>query len=76
MSNVDIYTSETCHFCHAAKEFFDQNNVKYTEHSITKDPGARKELMKKGVMSVPFIVIDGEEIMGFDKEKISDILKI
>jgi glutaredoxin len=32
--------------------------------------------MKKGIMSVPLIVIDGEDILGFDQEKIKDLLKL
>ncbi|MBC2580752.1 glutaredoxin family protein [Clostridium sp. DJ247] len=74
MKKVDIYTSNTCGYCHAAKEYFDENRVEYTEHNISSNPEARKELMKKGYMSVPVIVIDGEEILGFDKPKVSSLL--
>lgn len=76
MSNVEIYTSDTCHYCHAAKDFLSKNNVSYTEHNISKDAEARKTLMRKGVMSVPFIIIDGVEIMGFDKDKITNALNL
>lgn len=76
MDNVEIYTSETCHFCHAAKDFFDKNNVNYTEHNISKNMEARKDLMKKGIMSVPFMIINGEEMMGFDEQKVSNLLKL
>ncbi|WP_279287724.1 glutaredoxin family protein [Clostridium tyrobutyricum] len=47
MSKVDIFTSSTCQYCHAAKEFFKENNVDYVEHNITTDAEARKDLMKK-----------------------------
>ncbi len=76
MSDIQIYTSETCHYCHEAKEFFEKNNIDYTERSVTKDTEARKTLMKKGIMSVPFIVINGEEIQGFDEEQIKDKLNL
>ncbi|MDF2531023.1 MAG: glutaredoxin [Clostridia bacterium] len=76
MRNVELYTSETCVYCHAAKEFLSANNIRYTEYNITKDVQARKALMKKGYMSVPLIIIDGKEIRGFDKEELSQALKL
>ncbi|TDT46041.1 glutaredoxin-like YruB-family protein [Fonticella tunisiensis] len=76
MAKVEIYTSDTCHFCHAAKEYFKENNIEYTEHNISKDMEARKTLMKKGYMSVPLIIIDGEEILGFDKDRIKNLLNL
>jgi glutaredoxin-like YruB-family protein len=76
MRNVELYTSETCVYCHAAKEFLSANNIRYTEYNITKDIQARKALMKKGYMSVPLIIIDGKEIRGFDKEELSQALKL
>lgn len=75
MSKIDIYTSNECHFCHEAKDFFKEKNMEFTEHNVSKDPNARKFLMKKGVMSVPYIVIDDEEILGFDREKIQNLIK-
>lgn len=74
MKKVEIYTSTTCSYCHMAKEFFKENNVEFIEHNISEDADSRKELMKKGYRSVPVIIIDGEEILGFDKDKISNLL--
>ncbi|MDW8802157.1 glutaredoxin domain-containing protein [Clostridium sp. A1-XYC3] len=74
MKKVDIYTSNTCGYCHAAMDYFQENNVEFTEHNISENAEARKELMKKGHRSVPVIVIDGEEIIGFDKERVSSLL--
>lgn len=76
MKNVDIYTTESCSYCHAAKDFFRQNNIIFTEYNITKDPQARRELMKRGYRSVPLIIIGDQEVSGFDREELSTILKI
>jgi glutaredoxin 3 len=76
MREIEIYTSETCSYCHAAKDFFRQNNMEFTEYNITKDTQARSELMRKGHRSVPLIIIDNEEVSGFDREKLSTILKL
>ena len=76
MKKIEIYTSETCSYCHAAKDYFRQNNISFTEYNITKDIQARSKLMRKGYKSVPLIIIGSEEVSGFDKEKLSNILKL
>lgn len=76
MKKVIIYTTEGCSHCHEAKEFFDSNNIPYTEHSISKDKETKRELMKKGVMSVPYIIIDNSEFREFDADKIKSLLNI
>lgn len=76
MNNIIIYTSEGCSYCHEAKEFFKENNLSYIEHNISEDKEAKKELIKKGVMSVPYIIIDDQEVRGFDLDKIKSMLNI
>lgn len=76
MKNVEIYTTPSCGYCHAAMEFFEENKVEYVEHDITKDKEAKRALMKKGYMSVPVIVVNGEEMLGFDKEKLTSLLEL
>lgn len=72
--NVVIYTSNTCGYCHMAKEYFNEKGVSYEEKNVSEDAEARKELMKQGYMSVPIILIDGETIVGFDKQRIDELL--
>lgn len=76
MKAVTIYTSTNCEYCHQAKEFFDEKSIPYTEINISKDKEARKELMKKGFMSVPVIIINEKEMVGFDPIQVSEILEI
>jgi len=51
-----------------------EKGISYTEKNIQKDPQARKELMDMGYMGVPVIIIDGEEILGFDQPRIEKLL--
>lgn len=75
MKNVTIYSTPTCHFCHMAKDYFDENNVKYTDYDVASDIEKRKEMMQKtGQMGVPVIMIDDQIIIGFDKSQISHLL--
>jgi glutaredoxin 3 len=74
--NVKIYSSPTCSFCMAAKEFFKENKIKYTDFDVTTNEKYKQEAIKKaGQIGVPVIDIDGKIIFGFDKEKIEEIIK-
>lgn len=74
MSKVVIYSSDTCPHCVSAKEYLNEREVEFTERNIQSDKEARKELMDMGHMGVPVLLIDGEEIVGFDKLKIDQLL--
>ncbi|MEX1027081.1 MAG: glutaredoxin domain-containing protein, partial [Candidatus Paceibacterota bacterium] len=75
--NVTIYSTPTCHFCHAAKEFFKENNIEFTDHDVSVDSEKRQEMVKKsGQMGVPIIFVDNEMIVGFDESKLKTLLEI
>jgi glutaredoxin 3 len=77
MKNVVIYTTPTCHFCHAAKEFFGANNIAYTEHDVMADATARAEMIEKsGQMGVPVILVGDELTVGFDRERLASLLGV
>jgi len=74
---ITIYSTPTCIYCNNVKEYFAKNNIQYTETDVSLD---EKELEKmvaiSGQMGVPVIDINGDVVVGFDKEKIDEILKI
>lgn len=77
MANVLIYTTPTCVYCRAAKEFFKEHNVVYEEKDVAKDEQARNDMVKKsGMMAVPVIDIQGTIVLGFDRAKVSQLLGI
>jgi len=77
MAKVEIYSTPTCVYCNAAKTFFKENNVEYTEHNVAGDAEKRKEMIdKSGQMGVPVIVIDGDMVVGFNQPKIKQLLGI
>lgn len=72
---VKIYSTPTCAYCKLAKEFFQQNGVVYQEVNVIADQAALKEMVEKSKqMGVPVIDIDGQIIVGFDKERLSAAL--
>ncbi len=74
---VKIYSTPSCGYCVMAKNFFQENNIKYTEFDVSIDAAKRDEMIKiSGQMGVPVIDIDGELVIGFDKNRISQLLGI
>lgn len=75
MANVTIYTTPTCVYCQAAKEYFQENSIEYTEKNVVEDEEARSAMMEKsGQMGVPVIDVDGTIVVGFDKRKLAELL--
>jgi glutaredoxin-like YruB-family protein len=78
---VTIYTTPTCPYCQLTKQFFQDNNVEYTEIDVASNHEAAKEMIEKsGQMGVPVIVVekDGEEniVVGFNKPRLAELLGI
>lgn len=77
MLNVLIYTTPTCHYCHMAKDFFQENNIEYKEKDVSKDIEARKEMIEKtGSLGVPVIQVGEDIVLGFDKKWLQEKLNI
>jgi len=77
MKNVAIYTTPTCSYCRAAKEFFQENKVEYAEYNVATDAEKRNEMIEKsGQMGVPVITIDDKLVVGFDKDKLAELLEL
>jgi glutaredoxin-like YruB-family protein len=74
---VTIYSTPVCHFCQTAKEFFTENNVKYEEFDVAADADKRQEMIDMtGQMGVPVIRIGDDVVIGFDEDKVKELLKM
>lgn len=77
MSQVKIFSTPTCIYCFSLKEFLKQHNIVFEDIDISKNEKVREEIIAKtGQMVVPIIEIDGQIIIGFDREKIIKLLNI
>jgi len=77
MKNVKIYSTPTCPWCIRTKQFLKDNNVPFEDKDVSTNQAAAEEMIQKtGQMGVPVLDIEGEIIVGFDKEKIKAVLGI
>ena len=77
MKKVTIYSTPTCHYCNLAKEYFDENKIKYESFDVASNMEKRREMMEKsGQLGVPVILVDGQVVVGFDKSRLAQLLDI
>lgn len=70
MAKVEIYTTDFCPYCTAAKRLLDKHEVEYSEIDMAMDHDGRAELAARtGLTTFPQIVIDGETLGGYDQLK-------
>ncbi len=48
--------------------------MQFVEKNIREDQQALEELLKLGVRATPVTIIDGEMVIGFDREKLAQLL--
>jgi glutaredoxin 3 len=67
MKTVEIYTTQTCPYCTAAKGLLKKKGVTYKEIDVGADPAIRMAMTERaGRRSVPQIFIGGTHIGGCD----------
>jgi glutaredoxin 3 len=72
---IIIYSTPTCPFCIRAKQFLKDNNIAFEDVDVSSNEQAASVMIEKsGQMGVPVLDIDGQVIVGFDKEKIKNAL--
>lgn len=67
MAKVEIYTTPTCPYCHAAKSLLADKGVDYAEISVL-DPELREKMTERahGRRTVPQIFIGDVHVGGYD----------
>jgi len=72
---INIYTTRDCSMCKAAKEFLTANNLPFAEHDVSVSRQAAAEMLAKTrEKKLPVIDIDGELVIGFDQDRLEELL--
>lgn len=75
--SVIVYTTPTCSWCNTLKSYLRQNNISFKEIDVSRDEKmAQKMVQKSGQQGVPQTDVNGQMIIGFNKEKIDQLLEI
>ncbi|MEM1373507.1 MAG: glutaredoxin 3 [Pseudomonadota bacterium] len=68
MQPVEIYTTQICGFCHAAKKLLTKKGVSFTEIDVGRNPEKRAEMTDRahGGRTVPQIFVGETHVGGCD----------
>ena len=69
MQNIEIYTTQFCHYCHAAKALLSRKGVVFIEIDLGRDWERCDEMIRRsnGRQTVPQIFIGSVHVGGSDE---------
>ncbi|MGM0530247.1 MAG: glutaredoxin domain-containing protein [Bacteroidota bacterium] len=74
---VVVYSTPSCPHCTNLKNYLRNNQIHFRDIDVSKDQKVAQELVKKsGQQGVPQTEINGRIIVGFNKQKIDELLEI
>ena len=75
MKKVVIYSQPGCPPCDWVKTYLNERGVPFTVRDVSSDSSARKELVGKyKSRSTPTVVVDEEVMIGFDPDRLQEML--
>ncbi len=74
---VTVYSTPTCSWCNTLKTYLKKNGIRFRDVDVSKDQKAAEAMVaRSGQQGVPQTDINGEFIVGFDKNRINTLLGI
>ena len=74
---VTIYSTPTCVYCNTLKKYLAEKNIQFEEIDVSQNEQELEKMVAiSGQMGVPVVEIEGNVVIGFDKEKIDELLKL
>ncbi|MEK6568604.1 MAG: glutaredoxin family protein [Candidatus Omnitrophota bacterium] len=76
MPEVTVYSTPSCSYCIRLKSYLNQKGINFTNIDVSSDAQSLEKMISlSGQMGVPVININGEIVVGFDKDKIDALLQ-
>lgn len=74
---IKVYSTPTCTYCVTLKKFLTEKGIQFEAVDVSQNEADLQEMVdKSGQMGVPVIDIDGQIIVGFNRNKIVELLNI
>lgn len=74
MSDVIVYTTDTCPYCTMMVDFLTRNDIPFEERNVTKQPEYVQELAELRTAGVPTSVVNGETVVGYQPQRILELI--
>lgn len=77
MEKVKIFSTPTCSYCIMTKNYLKEKNIEFEDVDVSEDQEQAEKMFEKSHhMGVPQLWIGDDVVVGFDPEKINELLKI
>jgi len=74
---IKVFSTPFCPYCVTVKQFLREKGFEFEDINVLEDKAAAQEMIEKsGQTGVPVLDIDGEIVIGFDRNKIIELLDI
>ena len=67
---VVLYATTWCGYCQKTRDLLNSKGIDYLEYDIEKSSIGKREYDQLNGSGVPLLLIDGEVVRGFNKQKI------
>jgi glutaredoxin 3 len=71
---IVVYSSPLCPPCEQLKSYLRSRGVKFTVRDVMVDEEAAEFLESRSIRSTPVLSVDGELVVGFERERIDQLL--
>ncbi|MCX7985351.1 MAG: hypothetical protein N2662_00230 [Bacteroidales bacterium] len=74
---VTVYSTPTCTWCNTLKSWLRKNGISFTDVDVSRDENAARELVRRsGQQGVPQTDINGQIVVGFNQQKLKELLEL
>lgn len=73
-SDVVMYSASWCGYCTKARDLLNSQGISFVELDIEQSAAANTEMKSLGGHGVPFFVIKGEVIKGFNRQRLQSLV--
>jgi glutaredoxin 3 len=76
-NKITVYGTEYCSYCHMLKDYLTEKGFTYEYVDVGADANQAELIKEKsGQRGVPVSDIDGHMVIGYDVEKVNELLNI
>lgn len=72
---IIMYSASWCGVCKAAKKYFNENHIAYTDYDVETSQKGKNDYLKMHGTGVPIILVDGQRYDGFSASNFDRLLK-
>lgn len=73
---ITLYSTPSCPYCKLVKEYLKESNISFAELDVSQDNESIQKMVKlSGQMGVPVIDVNGQIIVGWNKNALEEVIK-